>query len=425
MKQTIQFLNFDQQFRKKNFEKENIKINSLSEPETLNKFEINIINLNDPNLWMSKKYEYKDYMSINQEADLNHLSGMIKSAKNTKIIIIFPQALNFKYYYQKTSARKYEYTQRIRLKDKPLLYINVVRQLLPNFLNNLVFEPDETFIKNEITLKSDFYLSGVENNKIITKAAHNEKPTTIELKNNQENTQLLVTTLDLKEYLEILTYLINIGLMKAEKSPAPEWINEIKILNDNDLHEEIEKIDDQIESLIEQKDENNKQLEKNNQYKEVLYENGVNLEEIVISFLEEMLDTDHSDFVDLKKEDFLMKLEDIKFIGEIKGYNRNLRDGDVFQLLGHASEYFHRLKDEGENIEREKIKPLLIVNHQRNNPIDERIEIHQNQIEKAARDDMLIITTVKLLELFEEFKQEKITTPEIIKLLSEETGLLE
>lgn len=424
MKQTIQFINFSALFRQNNVEKENVYISSLSDPETLNKFDINIINLDNPNIWRAQQSKLSNNLNISVKTDLENLSVMINTAKNTNIIVILPQSTRLKYYYGSTGTGRDDYLKSIRLRDCLDLYKVVIQNLLPMYYHDLIFENNETPINN-INLKSSFYFFAVEKEDIVTKAKYGRQPTTIKLNEDLESAQILVTTLDLKEYSEIVHYLTHIDLVESEKAPIPEWINKIAILDDNDLRVEVKEIDAQVKNLIDQKEAKNKELETNNQYKEVLYESGVNLEKRVIELLEEMLDIDHSDFVDLKKEDFLMKLEDIIFIGEIKGYNRNLRDEDVFQLLGHASEYFHRLKDEGKNIEREKIKPLLIVNHQRNKFIDERIEIHQDQIEKAARDDMLVITTVKLLELFEEFKQEKITTSEIIKLLSEETGLLE
>lgn len=420
----IQLINFPNKFYQDNKEKGNIYFSSLSDPDTPNKFDINIINLNDSGIWTSHQQRFVNgTLTLNSETDLENLSVIINTAENTNIIVILPQSMKIRYQYEFVRSGGKDYQRSVRLRDHPELYKKTVRTLLPTYFANLIFENNETIINN-IKLKSSFYFIDMNEKEIITKAKYGERPTTIRLTDHTESAQILVTTLELKEYSAILNYLNYTGLIDPEKTPAPDWINKIAILNDYDLRVEVKEIDTQVKNLIDQKEAKNKELEKNNQYKEVLYETGVNLEKRVIELLEKMLDIDHSNFVDIKKEDFLMEVENTIFIGEIKGFNRNLRDMDLFQLLKHADEYYYKIKDEGKIVEKEKIKPLLIVNHQRNKYIDERIKIHEDQIQRAKRDGMLIIQTNTLLDLFEEFKQEKITTSEIIKLLSEKTGLL-
>ncbi len=52
----------------------------------------------------------------------------------------------------------------------------------------------------------------------------------------------------------------------------------------------------------------------------------------------------------------------------------------------------------------EKLKKLLIVNHQRNAEISARQEINPMQIKKAIKENVLIVETKALLRVFELFK---------------------
>jgi hypothetical protein len=67
---------------------------------------------------------------------------------------------------------------------------------------------------------------------------------------------------------------------------------------------------------------------------------------------------------------------------------------------------------------------ILIINHQRNKPLENREPINENQINLSKRNGSLIIETITLLELFEKFKFGEITSEECIEMLSQNTGLL-
>ena len=107
-----------------------------------------------------------------------------------------------------------------------------------------------------------------------------------------------------------------------------------------------------------------------------------------MSILDELLDYDSSEFVDEKREDFLVKKEDITFIGEIKGVSSAIANKNVSQLDVHVQSYLDNLQEERKE---EKVKGLLIINHQRNKPIEERQEVHEHQVNLAKRNVSLII----------------------------------
>ena len=93
----------------------------------------------------------------------------------------------------------------------------------------------------------------------------------------------------------------------------------------------------------------------------------------------------------------------------------------ISQLDNHLSEF---LDDIGNEIDHPECKKILIVNHQRNKPLDERMEIHNNQIAKANRDDVLIIETKTLLEIFNKFRKSELTKEVFFNMLKDKKGIL-
>lgn len=71
-----------------------------------------------------------------------------------------------------------------------------------------------------------------------------------------------------------------------------------------------------------------------------------------------------------------------------------------------------------------RIKAILIINHQRNKPVYIREPINNKQIELAVRNKSIIVETLTLLRMFEKYKNEELTTAECLRMFSENTGLL-
>ena len=81
-------------------------------------------------------------------------------------------------------------------------------------------------------------------------------------------------------------------------------------------------------------------IDKNNEYKSILYTNGDRLVTVVLEILERMLGCDFSEFEDLKNEDFLATVNGLIFIGEIKGVNHNVKSENIAQLDRHPIRRF-------------------------------------------------------------------------------------
>lgn len=195
---------------------------------------------------------------------------------------------------------------------------------------------------------------------VLTKSEKSNKPTTVKVEG------VILSTLNINNYAEILSFLTEIGLIK-EESEAPEWMeglnmfddsNQLKIIQENNMV--IEMANENISNAMEV-------INQNKRYKSVLYTSGDELVEVIFEILENMLGCDLSEFTDKKKEDFKFKLNDKVFIGEIKGVTPNVKKSNVSQLDVHVQEYLDDNDEESKNI-----VALLIINHQRSKPISAR-----------------------------------------------------
>lgn len=128
-----------------------------------------------------------------------------------------------------------------------------------------------------------------------------------------------------------------------------------------------------------------------------------------------------SDYIDNKEADFIIKNDDVTFVGEIKGVNSNVLRKNVSQTEQHCSDYLDELD---ENSISENVKGILIITPFRKTAISEREPVHIDVIEWANKRDILIVTTDVLLGIFEKYKQNEINSESIINLLKEKTGLL-
>lgn len=70
------------------------KLSEFKDPKVFDDFELNILDLSFAELW---EYEDSDIKDINMNNDIKHYYRMIEDNVNTKILIILPQNISFKY----------------------------------------------------------------------------------------------------------------------------------------------------------------------------------------------------------------------------------------------------------------------------------------------------------------------------------------
>lgn len=249
---------------------------------------------------------------------------------------------------------------------------------------------------------------------MITKSDTGNKDTTLEITAN-----LFCTLLDLDTFENntLLKDFIKTYIFKEEKENIPEWVINYNFFNDSKLKEVKILIETEISKKNLELKENTEELEKNNYYKSILFSTGDSLVKVIIKILEEIFETDLSNFIDTHQEDMLIELDDVAFIIEIKGVSGSVKNQHVSQVDLHLQKY----KD---NNPEKKAKSLLIINPERSKKIEERNEIHQNAVDLAIRNETLIITTEIFLKLYEQFRLKIINKNDIKKILEENKGIL-
>lgn len=388
-----------------------VKINRLHDAESLDAFDVNIISLLDEMIWRNSD-SAKD--SINIIDDFKSLSRMLQNSKKSRNIILLPQNDKYKYYYGATAyASGKTYLKSCELKDMILNLLKfILKQLFaPVASLDLVYENTRTILVEQ-EIEAAFYFNDPIG-EILTKSLKSDKATTIKVND------VILSTLLLDNYEKIILFLETIGLLERKQN-RPSWMEEIKMFDDDKQIEIIRNNQTRIQEAEANITEARKVIDQNNKYKSILYTNGEELVEIVLKILEEMLGCDFSDFEDVKREDFLTTVGEYTFIGEIKGVNHNVKSENVAQLDRHYQSYL----DDNPNADIDKVCALLIMNYQKNKPVQDREPVHEQQIALARRNRSLIIDTYTLLKLFEKYLSGEKSREECIDILQNNTGLL-
>ena len=388
-----------------------VKVNSLHDAESLDFFLFFIIVLQDNDIWV---YSGNSNETIDKKADFSSLSKMIDNSCKAQNIILLPQNEVFKYYYIPSSRgyRNFGYQNQCELKNMIPKLNGILKNLYkPLERIDIVYENTKTLLGNQ-EIPAAFYFGGMQSEEL-TKSVKSEKGTTIKEGN------LIISTLLLDDWKTIEAFLKTLGLIKQEQR-RPEWMEEINMFDDDKQIEIIRDNQTKIQIAETNIEEARKVINKNNKYKSILYTNGEELVKVVLEILEEMLGCDFSDFKDVKREDFLTAVDEYTFIGEIKGINHNVKSENVAQLERHYQSFL----DDNPDADETKICALLIMDHQKNKPIQEREPVHEKQVALARKYGSLIIDTYTLLKLFEKYLSGEKSRAECIDILQNNTGLL-
>ncbi len=381
-----------------------VVVNRLHNARSLDEFEINIVDLSSKYFWYSKS----NNQSIELINDLKSLSIMIENSCISKIIIMLPQNEIFQYCYACG-----QYQSQCELKNMIASMKNHILSELyaPIETLNIAYENTSTSVGRQLATAA-FYFNNVTDN-VLTRSVKSNKATTIKLGG------IIISTLKLKDNEEVAAFLKTIGLIQ-DKQESPDWMEEISMFDDEKQIDIIMHNRTKIQEAESNIEEAKRIIDKNNEYKSILYTNGDRLVTVVLEILERMLGCDFSEFEDLKSEDFLATINGLTFIGEVKGVNHNVKSENIAQLDRHYQGYL----DNNPDADEEKICALLIINHQRNKPVTDREVVHERQVALAKRNGSLIVDTYTLLKLFEKYLSHEKTREECISILQSNTGLL-
>lgn len=386
----------------------NCVVSSFASPKSFAQFDVNIIDLSFKALWTYNGYAPNNINKIN---DLKHYKKIIETAGDSKIIVLFPQNIEFQYSHDYRGYHDVE-----SLKNLLVLVEEIVQENINECDFKLNFEETVTVVgKNKI--EASFYFDET-NCKIVTSVTRSDKSdkvTSIKVEDN-----LYYTTLNLIDSPEeLICFLSKNKLMKLDDTEIPDWFEKINFFDDVEIKENIQKIEMQIEELEKSKAKELERIKANNEIKSILYETDKGLQNKVIKILKEMLECEDDDFVDEIEEDFRVKKKDVTFIVETKGLSKNVKGTDVSKAFDHVLMYEEKLQEEEKQ---ENVKGIFIVAIQREkNPI-EREELADRQVVIAKRNNVLIIRVEELLKLFEVYRKQEITTGEIIEQFKSQNG---
>ena len=386
MKEKIQLIKYPP-ISPSNFK--DITLSNFNNFHSLDSFNYNFISLNMSQIINPNQTNINDFQSL--KTNLNDSS-------NSKIIVILPQNLNVTSY-----------------GDMKNHLISVYKQIYEYYPLNqlkLIFGKNVTNIQ-ENEFNADFYFSNLTDDCTIITKNSNDNVTSI------EHEDIIYTTLDFKNTENLLTFISFYEEFIGEDIEAPDWFSEINMFDDLDKKQLIKENTDKIQELETENKKAQEKLDKNNEYKSILYKKSTPLENAVRSILEELLDYDLSDFKDIGHEDFLIELDDVTFIGEIKGINKNVTTNHLSKLDVHFTRRQDKIKDEN-------LQPILIVYRFLDRKPEKREPVNQEQIKLAENKyKCLIIDSLELLILFEKFKNGEIETESIKNRFNEEIGLFE
>ncbi len=393
----------------KEFQGKEVSVNTLHSPESLDSFDINVIFLNDPDLWKNKN---DSRSSIKTTNDLVSIAQMIDNSNKAQNVIIFPQNEKFKYQ-NWGSDQDEKFHKSCELKD---MLEEMTKYILKELYKpikdiKLLYENTKTKI-GEKEMSAAFYFSvNVGENK--TFSIGSSKVTTV------KNGKVILSTLNIKTYSELIAFLEKLNLIQKDQE-CPEWMEEIKMFDDNRQWKVIEENNQIINQANTNITNAMNVINKNKRYKSILYTNGDELVETVFEILQEMVGCNLSQFVDEKGPDFVFEIGEKVFVGEIKGVNHNVNNENVSQLEYHQQCYL----DKHEDVTAEDIVALLIMNHQRKKSILDREPVKETQIALAKKYGILIIDTMTLLRLFEKYLNNEKTREECLDILKNNIGLL-
>lgn len=175
----------------KEFDKSLFYISKLDEFQSLDNYEITIIDISDESVWYNKEH---NTLSIDKRNDFQSLKTAINGSNKSNIIIVFPQNTYYHYLYSySNSTHSYGYQNTEKIKDIKDNYIAIITKYLINMeQTNINYGKTYTKIGSE-RYQSDFSFTYVNNDDVMLKAENGNDITLI------KKNRIFITTLKLEE----------------------------------------------------------------------------------------------------------------------------------------------------------------------------------------------------------------------------------
>lgn len=214
----------------------------------------------------------------------------------------------------------------------------------------------------------------------------------------------------------IKTLLSNLGF--HIKTRAPTWVAEFKVHGEEEKGREIDKLRTEIQKIEERIKSIEKEKDEIICFKELLYETGNPLRDIVWKTLEEI--GFRVNKYDQNKEDGSIEEDDNIMLLEIKGKEKSAARRDLRELDDWIEEYL----EQGE----EEPGGLFVVNHYRLIHPNERDDPFPHNVRNyLARSGsrLCAITSLQLFNIYCRIKENELSGEEIKKRIMENRGVFE
>jgi hypothetical protein len=383
------------------------KISDFSSPKSFDMFDVNIIDLRSERIYQNPKSKH---YNINCLDDFHTINEMIINSKKTKFLFIYPRNIQF----------SKEGTIYLSIEKKPIKDMTPDISQQFSSLNkelgcDFSFEMTDTELSDGVIASADFYFPERDDFEILLRSVDSDKVTCCKKDN------LFLTTLDILTDEELQLFLEKIGLKATSDTEAPDWMNKVMLFDDAEQSKNIEENEVQIKCCQESIAESKDKLSENSRFKSILYTSGDELVDVVKDIFSKIFDVDFSGFKDKKKEDFTFIFKNKIFIGEIKGVNQNIKTTNLAQLDLHFTNF---IEEGSYDLDANNIHKLLVMNHQKDKDLKDRIPVDQQQIDMAKNKyESLIIETVELLEMYDKFTRGEMTQEECFNLICQ-NGIL-
>lgn len=378
-----------------------------------------------PNLFYKlthKNYSYEDYRGGNLKW-LKKISDFLFSKKNIFIFATEPILLSSKTIYSPVRT-SYIYTSDIfetilKFINKKEEYGKVILKktngILDNFYNrfkellqyNITYEKvmlNNTLFNRSLSTNSQINSQSID---IFTGRDKNKILSSIIKIDNGGNILLLpeVVFEETKDLTDLLNIIVEIDKnLKNIKNPKPQWLesNENYSINvSENIKSELVNIDEKINKLNEKKTELNQNLEKEEQIKDLLFENGKPLENAIIEALRILDYEAENKYIGNNEIDILAKSpeRDI-FCCEAEGKDNSAIDITKFRQLSDNLNIYR------DNYPDDTTYAILFGNPYRLKDIEERIEepFTKHCLNRAKDNNIILIKTTDLFFVIRDIK---------------------
>ena len=377
------------------------EVNTFSSPKSFDMFDVNIIDLRAGLIYVNGENN-NSFSSIDCINDFLTMNNMIINSRKSKFLFIYPRNVEF-------ITRSYYEEYQTPIKDIASQVSALFSRLNKELDLDFYFERTDTKLSDTVRISADFYFPEQDDFEVLLQSIDSDKVTCCKKDN------LFLTTLDILTDEELQLFLEKIGLKATSDTEAPDWMNKVMLFDDAEQSKNIEENEVQIKCCQESIAESKDKLSQNSRFKSILYTSGDELVDVVKDIFSKIFDVDFSGFKDKKKEDFTFTFKNKIFIGEIKGVNQNIKTTNLAQLDLHFTNF---IEEGSDDLDANNIHKLLVMNHQKDKDLKDRIPVDQQQIDMAKNKyESLIIETVELLEMYDKFTRGEMTQEECFNLI--------